>query len=206
MPTRDLELLFELGSLRFIQRSWVQFLGPKYANLAEHHLRVIWIAILLAQMEKKGDIAKIIKMALVHDVAESRTGDVHYISRQYTKRDEHKAIRDVFKNTSLEQEMIALWDEYEERKSIESKIVKDADFLDVDLEICEQHALGVNYMNVWKDNRKIIYELFHTASAKKLWKAIQKSSPIDWFKHARNRFVEGDLKKQITIKRKTKRS
>lgn len=205
MLKRDVELMYELGSLRFIERAWKQFLSPNFSNLAEHHLRVIWIALLLSKMEKKGDTSKIVKMALVHDVGESRAGDVHYISRQYTKRDEHKAILDIFKNTSLSEEMVSLWDEYEARKSIEAKIVKDADFLDVDFELQEQKAKGEEFIKVWSSNRKIIYELFYTRSAKKLWKAIKKSNPTDWFNHARNRFVEGDLKKQmLKLKKKNK--
>jgi len=194
---RNLELLYEVGCLRFIQRAWKQFLGPDFANLADHHLRVIWIALILQKMEGRGNAEKIIKMALVHDVAESRTGDVHYISRQYTKRDEEKAVKDIFKNTLLDKEMVALWHEYEERKTIESKIVKDADWLDVDFEIQEQKAAGKLHMKAWNDNRKIIHDRLYTPSAKKLWKAIKKSDPVDWYRFARNRFVEGDLAKEI---------
>ncbi len=201
---RDLELLYELGCLRQINRAWKQFLGPDFANLAEHHFRVTWIALTLAKMEGRGNIEKIMKMALVHDVSESRTGDVHYVSRQYTERDEHKAIIDVFKDTSLEAEMVALWNEYEDRKSIEAKIVKDADWLDVDFEIKEQEAAGRTHMKVWTDNRKTISGLFFTKSGKKLWDMIQKSDPSDWYRYARNRFVEGDLQKMIQAKKKKK--
>ncbi len=191
---RDLELLYEVGSLRFIERAWKQFLNPDYANLAEHHLRVIWIALLLAKYEGKGNVEKIMKMALVHDVSESRTGDVNYIGRQYTQRNEHKAIKDIFHNTELEKEMIALWNEYEEKKTIEAQIVKDADFLDVDLEIKEQKAKGRNHMKAWEPNRKIVYNKLFTKSAKKIWKAIQTSKPEDWFINSPNRFNEGDMK------------
>jgi putative hydrolase of HD superfamily len=191
---RDLELLYEIGCLRFISRSWVQFLGPNFANLAEHHLRVTWLAMLLSKMEGKGDMEKIMKMALVHDVSESRTGDLHYIGRQYAKRDEPKAIADILKNTSLEKEMLELWHEYEERKTIESKIVKDADYLDVDLEIQEQKTMGREQMKVWDSNRNIIQHKLFTESAKKLWAAIKKSDPTEWYRNSRNRFTEGDMK------------
>lgn len=205
MPkNRDLELLYEIGSLRFINRAWKQFLGPDFANLADHHFRVAWIAMLLCKMEGQGDSGKIVKMALVHDIAESRTGDAHYISRQYTKRDEQKSINDILYSTGLNEEMLALWHEYEERKTIEAKIVKDADWLDVDLEIQEQKAVGRKHMKAWDDNRKIVAQLFYTNSAKKLWKAIKKSDPVDWYRHARNRFVEGDLKTMLEKRNKRK--
>lgn len=198
---RDLEFLYEIGSLRFIDRAWKQFLGPNFANLADHHLRVIWLALILAKMEeKKVDLEKIMMMALVHDIAESRTGDVHYISRQYTRRDEAKAITDILKGTVLSEEMLQAWHEYESRKSLEAQIVKDADWLDVDLEIQEQKAMGRTHMEAWDDNRNIIAQLFFTRSAKRLWKAIKKSKPYDWYRHARNRFVEGDIKQALDKK------
>jgi len=195
MPkNRDLELLFELGALRFIPRAWKQFFNADFENLAEHHFRVAWLALILAIMENKGNHAKILKMALVHDIAESRTGDVHQIGRQYTKRDESLAMDDILKNTSLGKEMKKLWHEYETRKSVEAKIVKDADWLDVDLEIQEQLSRGNVNIKVWLSNRKIVFKKLHTRSGKKLWQIIYKSNPQDWFKNARSRFNSGDMR------------
>lgn len=36
---RDLELLYEIGCFRFINRVWVQLLAPNFANNAEHSMR-----------------------------------------------------------------------------------------------------------------------------------------------------------------------
>ena len=191
---RDLELLYEVGCMRFINRVWKQFLGPDCANLAEHHFRVMWLALILAKMEGGCDENKILRMALVHDMGESRTGDVHHISRQYTKRDEDKAIKDVFASTSLGPEMIKLWREFEDRKSLEAKIVKDADWLDVDLELKEQQVMGRKHMDGWLKQREIVAKKFHTKSAKKLWADIQTASPTTWFDNARSRYTEGDMK------------
>src|SRR6185369_12794021 len=99
--------------------------------------RVAWIALTLAKHEGVEDNEKILKLALMHDIAESRTGDVNYLTRQYTKRDEIKAFKDLSFGTIHESEISELSKEYEERKSIESKIVKDADTLDVELELRE---------------------------------------------------------------------
>lgn len=185
---RDLELLYEVGSLRFIERAWKQFLNPDYANLAEHHLRVVWIALLLAKYEGKGNVEKIMKMALVHDVSESRTGDLNYLGKQYATRNESKAISDILKDTELGDELSELWHEYESKKTIEAKIVKDADFLDVDLELKEQKSMGKNHVDKWAPRRKKVLKKLYTASAKKLWKAIQTSKPEDWFDTALNRY------------------
>jgi putative hydrolase of HD superfamily len=77
-------------------------------------------------------------------MSESRSGDLHYVSRQYSSRDESKAIQDTLGQTILEKELIELWEEYEEKKTKEAQIVKDADNLDVDLELKEQEERGHN--------------------------------------------------------------
>ena len=192
---RDLELIYEMGCLRHIQRTWKQFLGADFANLAEHTLRVAWIALILAK-EEKADTGHIIKLALAHDIAESRTGDVHYVSRLYTKRDENMAVADILKGTSLEEEFLPLLEEYEKRETLESKIVKDADTLDVDFELHEQAANG-NSLEKQKHAQRAesVFPKLFTESAKRMWKEIETSNVHDWHFNARNRFSEGDWKK-----------
>lgn len=192
---KDLDLLYEVGCMRFLTRSWVQFLNPDFQNLAEHTTRVMWIAMVLAKHEGLKDTGKIVKMALVHDLSESRSGDLHYVSREYSTRNEHLAIQDVLQDTSLNEEMIALWEEYEALNTPEAKVVKDADYLDVDLELQEQEARGHTLKQFWKEMRHDVYEKLHTKSAKKLWRLIQKSNPHSWHYNARNRYNSGDWNK-----------
>lgn len=193
MKKRDIEFLYEMGTLRFIQRVWKQFINPDFANLAEHSLRVAWISLVIAKNENVNNTEKIIKMAIVHDVTESRTGDVHYLSRQYTKRYENEAAKDIFKNTVLEKEFINLWNEYEERKSIEAKIVKDADNIDVDLELREQEVSGNLLAKRWSKMRKTaVRQKLFTLTAKKMQDLLYKSDPHDWHINAPNRYVAGD--------------
>jgi len=199
---KDLEFLYELGCFRFVSRVWVQLLHPNFQNNAEHTFRVIWISMILAKYEGIKNLEKVIKMALIHDIPESRTGDVHYISRQYTKRNEDLAVTDILTGTALE-EFIQIWKEYENRQSIEAKIVKDADNLDVDLELQEQEAKGVTLKSAFKVHRKAaISKSLYTASARKLWKEIQTSNPHDWHLNARNRFNDGDWKPAAKSKKK----
>lgn len=193
MKKRDIEFLFEVGTLRFIQRVWKQFLNPDFANLAEHTLRVIWISLTIAKNEKISNTEKIVKMALVHDIGESRTGDVHYLSRQYTKRYENEAVKDIFKNTVVEAEFLDLWREYEERKSIEAKIVKDADNLDVDLELREREVSGNLLAKKWSKMRKTaVKQKLFTKTAKKMQDLLYKSDPHSWHVNAPNRYIAGD--------------
>lgn len=191
---RDLEFLYEMGSLRFIQRTWKHFLNADFANLAEHHLRVCWIALVIAKHEGVTNTDKILKMAIVHDIPESRTGDVNYLQRQYTERNEALAIRDMLTDTSLADEFVDLWEEYERRDSIEAKIVKDADNLDVDFELSEQRAKGYA-VEGWTDMRtKVAKGKLYTDTAKRLHAMLDESNPHAWHINGRNRINGGDWK------------
>ncbi len=192
---RDIELLFELGAFRYIPRSWRQFLNKDFANNAEHSFRMAWTAMMIATAEG-ADVSKVIKMALMHDLGESRTGDVHYLSRLYTKRDEELAMADIFAGTSLEKEFKKLWEEYQERKSLEARIAKDADTLDVDMELREQKFRGYVGYSPLQDKHRLVTSgrQLYTKTAKNIWKAIQKADPRDWHTNSRNRFTAGDWK------------
>ncbi len=202
---RDLEFLFEVGCFRFIDRMWKRFLNPDFANNTEHSFRVAFIALMLSKYEKvKIDEGKLLKMALMHDLAESRTGDVDYLARQYVVRNEKLGFADIVEDTIFESELLELLEEYEKRESFESKLVKDADTLDIDLELKEQESRGFSIVKLWTKHRKqnVAPKIF-TNSAKKLFKEIYKTNPHDWHnKSKRNRVLGGDWKKTSGQKQK----
>lgn len=203
---RDLQFLFELGTLRFVKRAWVQVLSPEMANLTEHHFRVVWLALIIAQHEKVKNLEKVMLMALIHDIPESRTGDVHYISRQYTTRNQELAIDDMLQDTSMAT-FKKIWKEYEERKSPEAKIVKDADNLDVDIELKEQEFKGNKLRQLFMKNRRgAIGKSLYTKTGRAIWRMIQKSNPHDWHLLGRNRFNAGDWSKYNPRRKKIKSS
>lgn len=197
---RDLNFFYEIGCLRHIQRTWKQFLNPDFQNLSEHMLRVVWIALTLAEyVEESGekvDRTRLIKMAIVHDLSESRSVDSHYVSRQYVERFEAEAVNDTLEGTSVEAEFKALWHEYEKRECIESKIVKDADTLDVDIELKEQEFRGLRLGDDTLEGRMYVaQEKLHTEAAREFFYAIQESNPNDWHVKGKNRFTSGDWKR-----------
>lgn len=175
---RDIDFLYQLGSLRHVQRSWRQYFGTDVATDLEHTMRVAFIALILAEREGGADDGMILKMALIHDLAESLTGDLTPIQKRYVTIDEKKAVEDMFKGTSLSGYSKIL-DRYLERKCLESQIVKDADRIDIDVEIQELIIRGHN-MTTWEKRRKDVEKLFYTKSAQELWKAVQGSDPSNW--------------------------
>lgn len=178
---RNIEFLFEIGSSHNLQRGWRQHLGMDCANDLEHTLRVIWLALIIARKEKVKNEEKIIKMALVHDVEETRTSDLSYVQKVYVKADGQRAAKDLFNGTVLNDFYESIFKEYEERKSIESKIVKDADNLDVDLELKELEERGSQMRKKWSTFRKKVRnEKLYTRTAKEMWDDIQKADVSSW--------------------------
>ncbi|OHA90977.1 MAG: hypothetical protein A2665_01580 [Candidatus Zambryskibacteria bacterium RIFCSPHIGHO2_01_FULL_46_30] len=181
MATRDIDFLFEIGSLRNVPRAWQQVLTGKVQNISEHIFRTAIIGWIIAAREG-ADVNKVLKMCLIHDVAESRTGDIAFMHRDYVTRHEELAETHIFQNTILEKEARVLLKEYNARKSLEAKIVKDADNLDIDLELKELARIGdsaaVGYQ---KNHRPVIRtKKLYTKSAKKMWDEIKKANINSW--------------------------
>lgn len=193
---RDLEFLYEIGAVRLIPRQWHRFHMGNVGDLADHHFRVLWLSLIIAAREKaEVDTEKMMKMALVHDIAESRTGDADYLARQYVIRKEDEGLNDMLEGTSLREEFVALWHEYEQRECLEAKIVKDADNLDVDMELREQASQGHQLPEAWREARQSLVAKLYTDTAKKMKLAILESDPHDWhIKSPRNRLNGGDWK------------
>ncbi len=168
--------LFEIASLRRLTRSHRQVIGEVSDNISDHSFRVAVIGMILAEMEK-ADENKVLKMCLFHDVPESRTGDANFINKFYSDLKEEKAIKDQLEGIPISSKVIALLKEYEQRKTKESIIAKDADILD-------QMVLQQEYFSTDKKNRKI-WDNFSekglkTKSAKKIAGTIRKTNPLQW--------------------------
>ncbi|MBI4128621.1 MAG: HD domain-containing protein [Parcubacteria group bacterium] len=181
MSKRDIEFLFEIGSLRNVERGWKQHFAMECANNLEHSFRVVFIALILARREGVQNEEKILKMALVHDLAETRTSDLSYVQKVYVHEDEKRAAHDLFDATVLEDMYADILLEYKKRESREARIVKDADNLDVDLELKEFEERGSKLSYKWRKFRKRIRdEKLYTRSAKKLWDELQKADVASW--------------------------
>ncbi len=188
---KDIDFLYEIGSLRKVPRAWQQLLSGKVQNITEHIFRTTMIAWVIATSEK-ADVSKVLKICLIHDLAESRTGDIAFMHRDYVTRHEELAEEHIFKNTILEKEAHILLKEYEERKSIEAKIVKDADNLDVDLELKELSKMGdPAALQMQRDHRPIVRaKKLYTKTAKRMWDEIQKAKPDTWHQALSDKWLQ----------------
>ena len=85
---RIVEFLFEVGMLKRTPRSGWQFLGTGSESVAEHVFRTAMIALVLARIDGTVDADRMLRLALVHDLPEARTGDLNYVNQKYVTADE----------------------------------------------------------------------------------------------------------------------
>ncbi len=98
--------------------------------MAEHLFHTAMIAYALAYLEPKADKHKVILMALVHDLGEGRTSDHNYVHQRYGRLAESEAVADISRSVPFGTEILELFKEEQERKTLEAMLVKDADQLE----------------------------------------------------------------------------
>ena len=134
-----IELLHNVGKLKELKRTgWVLKNVPNPESVADHSFRTAIIALLLA--EKLGlDKDKCVQMALIHDLAESVAGDItphDDVSDEEKHELEKKAIVDLFKNVN-HNNVVELWNEFEEQKTAEAKFIMELDKIEMLLQAFE---------------------------------------------------------------------
>jgi len=171
-------LLFEAGMLKRTPRTGLQFLGSGSESVAEHAFRVTFIGYVLARLEKDVDEAKLIKMCLLHDLHEARTGDLNYMNKKYVKVDEEKAIDDLADTLPFGDDIKNSVTEFNSGKSKEALLANDADQLDLILMLKENKDLGNKYADEWIS---FALKRLKTDTAKKLAAEILETDSTHWW-------------------------
>ncbi len=141
--------LFEAAMLKRLERTGYAYLGSGKETIAAHSYGTSFCALLLARLVPEADEAKLLKMAILHDFLEARTGDLNSVNKLYDTVDEEKAAREAFSGLPQGEEWFALWQEYREGQSLEARLVHDADQLDLLVMLKEQSDLGNPYAPRW---------------------------------------------------------
>ncbi|HUQ31508.1 MAG TPA: HD family hydrolase [Pyrinomonadaceae bacterium] len=140
-----LSTLIELQRLKSLERTgWMlRGLAPGSESVADHSYGVVVAAMLLAdEMTARGvtlNIERVLRMAVLHDWAEARVGDMprtatRYFGADARKRAERAAFDDMvspLKAGGMSDMYTALHEDYEERASLEARLVKAADVIDL---------------------------------------------------------------------------
>ena len=149
-----LSTLIELQRLKRLDRTgWtLRGLPNGTESVAAHSFGVSATAMLLADKLVAGgipvDVEKVLRIALLHDWAETRVGDMPrtgtlYFGSEARKQAEMAAFKDVVDEVDKPQGLYArLYNDYEHRTSLEARLVKAADVLDLLVQVLALERAG----------------------------------------------------------------
>jgi 5'-deoxynucleotidase YfbR-like HD superfamily hydrolase/DNA-binding transcriptional regulator YhcF (GntR family) len=172
--------LFEVGHLKHLTRAGWLLLGiPQPETVAEHSFRVGVVGIILATLEG-ADVGRTAALCLLHDVHETRIGDVPSVGRAYVTTAIPEAVS--AHQTSAMPDSVAkvvqdLVAEYEATETIESRVAHDADKIETLMQAAEYQTQGHN-TNAWRESS---LAALRTESGRQLAQAIGSTDSHGWW-------------------------
>jgi len=176
-------LFFETNILTRIKRSGNMLVNnPTQDNVSDHAFRTMFIAQILAKIEKV-NVGKILQMCILKNLPKTRIQELHKVASHYIN--EEKASENVFKDQTnlfpkeMRSEIRSLYDELGEKQTKEATICRDASYLAEVLSTKESIERGVDMTDWIKNLRKAI----KLNSSRKIMEAILESKSTDWWKN-----------------------
>ena len=127
------DLLLEALQLKELARAGWSRVGIANAeSVAAHSWGVSWLVIALCPEDI--DQHKALQLAVIHDLAEARVGDItphDNIEKNQKAAMESNALREML---HMRPDLYQLWEEYEQQQTPEAKLVHDLDRLDMALQ------------------------------------------------------------------------
>ena len=193
------DFIYEIGILRKTPRSGFWFLGTGEQSVAEHLFRTAYIAYALAYLTPKVDKNKVVLMALVHDLAEGRTSDLNYVHQRYGRLAEARAFDDITDSVPFGSIFRNLYVEEQAKKSLEARIVKDADRLEWIASLREEEVKGNKKAKEWIGTAR---RRLDTPAAKKIVALLLKTHPDRWWFDKNDKWFVGREEKYRNMRRK----
>ena len=148
--------LLEIQRLKRLERTGWTLRGqpPGTESVAAHSYGVAVAAMLLAdEIGSRGvqiDTGQLLRLAIMHDWAEARLGDMprtggEYFGSETRRRAERAAFDDIVRGlgTRIEKSYSALHEDYEQRATLEARLVKAADVIDLLVQALAFERAGV---------------------------------------------------------------
>jgi len=127
------------ANLKKISRQgWVNKLSlDNPESVADHSYSMAIMSMVISDLENYNS-EKILKMVLLHDLAESKIGDYtpEQLSKEKKSKLENNAFYEITKNLPdlIKSQYLQIWQEYQQNISLESKIVHQIDRLEMALQ------------------------------------------------------------------------
>ena len=150
-----IDFLKEVNKLKTVKRTgWIVEGIDDVESVAEHSFGTAFLALVLGPERSDIDVNKALKMALIHDIVESQTGDIlvdwtikrhlskgkkipegnHGISEEEKHQIEENAMRSLMGRLENGKHIFDLWKEYEDGKTAEAVFVKGLDKIEMHLQ------------------------------------------------------------------------
>jgi putative hydrolase of HD superfamily len=171
-------LLFEAAHLKRTPRSGFNFLGAGKESVAEHTFCTLFIAWVMTKVETGVDALRLISMCLVHDLPESRIGDINYVQKQYVTADETSAMNHMGGNTSLGSDISDLVHEFNKGETLEARLAKDADQISLVIELKTLADIGFKPPHKWLP---YVLKRLQTETGKQIAEAIAQTDWDTWW-------------------------
>jgi putative hydrolase of HD superfamily len=151
-----LDLLFEAQALDRIPRSGFVLRGvAEPESVTEHVWHVLFLVWVLGPRIAGLDLSRAMEIALLHDLAELRVGDLPRTAARYfppgaKKAAETAAMADVL--APLAERGIPLYEEYQQGTTLEARLVKACDKLQLMLKVAVYERWGTGALGEFWDN------------------------------------------------------
>ncbi|MEM3048001.1 MAG: HD domain-containing protein [Candidatus Bathyarchaeia archaeon] len=145
-----LRFIHDVGRIKSVIRTgWREKVGiEKPESVADHMYRTAVISMIISDLEGF-DTEKVLRMALLHDLAEAFTGDLTPTQKEiYTPSNfmelEEEAIRKILSNLpeNLSNRYLSIWREMQDSESEEAKLVRSVDKLEMAIQAKEYIGQG----------------------------------------------------------------
>lgn len=171
------DLFHEAGMLRHTPRSGYAFLGSGRESVAEHSYRMSFIGLVLARLAG-ADAGRVLELCLLHDLHEARTGDFNYVNHRYNTCRAREALTDAAEGTGLEEEILSAYDEFEARETLEARLARDADQLDLICNLRAEQEHGNAFAAQWLESA---VQRLRTPWAQELAEELLTADPNRWW-------------------------
>ncbi|NDJ87448.1 MAG: HD family hydrolase [Chloroflexi bacterium] len=158
-----LSLMEQAGKLKVLPRTGWLLRGMKNPeSVADHLYRTSLLSMVLADiLVEQGltlDAAKVMRMAMLHDLAESQVGDIPYpamafIDVEVKHASERAALQKLLKGFGpLTDAYMRLWEEFEAGETAEARLVRAADKLELMIQVYEYEKVGYRSLGDFWEN------------------------------------------------------
>ena len=149
-----LEDFFQVAlGLKNVQRKgWKNKLGLKNAeSVADHSYSMAIMSMIFSDLQNL-DTKKILKMVLLHDLAESHVGDFtpDEVSKDQKNKIENEAMQNIISKlpSEIKNEYQKIWNEYQLKNTKESILVHEIDRLEMAFQAIQYYKMGHSKENI----------------------------------------------------------